>query len=386
MNFFPSWVVNPCSGKDSIENYCNFSLSFSFLPLRSVSSNKHQSKSLLRVAGQTLNGHHQPQSNDWQNSLKRKKEIRAASLSSLLYKNDHSELGSSSIIRLVFHLIHCSSLTDPFHLHNDVTWIFIGSKVNHFNAWWEMIINTQLGCVQLLMKYKIASWCDLLQTFSSLVSHLIDIVIDYSSLSRHASKSPTPTSFATTLRWNSELALLPNEIVVKSCSCGNQIHFDPLEELSKSGLLGALSTSLSTLQDHDDSDYGSFDRRCGGSESRPGAGIFYAKPVEVKPKCMYTNVPSDDFAFFLRSVMMTATTGVGVLPQGLRHQWITWTVAVATTASFTPCHERNLSIPWLRARRLPFPAFRDLSPFSCQLPLLGCKHEEQPTSRESINK
>ena len=72
-----------------------------------------------------------------------------------------------------------------------------------------------------------------------------------------------------------------SSVVVKSCACGNQIQFDPIQELGRAGLLGSLSASLSTVHDYD-SDYGSYDRKTKKLEMDSNAGgIFFAKQIEI---------------------------------------------------------------------------------------------------------
>eukprot|EP00094_Tigriopus_californicus_P010750 TCALIF_10368-PA protein Name:"Protein of unknown function" AED:0.19 eAED:0.19 QI:145/1/0.66/1/1/0.66/3/0/759 len=74
-----------------------------------------------------------------------------------------------------------------------------------------------------------------------------------------------------TKKWVSEVNLgmrawTPNQVVVKECSCGNKVQFDPMEECSTLGYPTDSETNLEM------SDYGSFDRR---------NGLFYAKPAET---------------------------------------------------------------------------------------------------------
>lgn len=75
-----------------------------------------------------------------------------------------------------------------------------------------------------------------------------------------------------TKKWVSEVNLgmrawTPNQIVIKECSCGNKVQFDPMEECSTLGYPTDSETNLEL------SDYGSFDRR--------NNGLFYAKPAET---------------------------------------------------------------------------------------------------------
>lgn len=76
-------------------------------------------------------------------------------------------------------------------------------------------------------------------------------------------------------------------MVVKSCSCGNQVKFDPSE-------------IHNIKEDLTDSDYGSFDRRQfnhGKTESNDEPGVFFAKPIHIEDSPPPRPPPPQNYQF-----------------------------------------------------------------------------------------